>query len=231
MVPGVRVSVPCCKETRGTHQPRAAQTRAAATRCTAPRVPRAAQPARHTPTPRGTAPGGTAQPPAQPSPVPAQPSPAPAQPHTARPRADSVQGHSECNQYPGDPSPRRDRLGAPFLEPHTRRSTCAHRCRRSKCGGAAWVSGEPGRLACCGSTQAFPRTLGHDDVCPNPSHPRPRQELEARLAPSVSSSAQRTTSSTSPTCSSSSAKKCPGRGWLSLEGVRPQACPGLPRLA
>ena len=31
-----------------------------------------------------------------------------------------------------------------------------------------------------------------------PPHPRPRQELEARLAPSLSSSAQRTTSSTSP---------------------------------
>ena len=31
-----------------------------------------------------------------------------------------------------------------------------------------------------------------------PPHPRPRQELEARLAPSLSSSAQHTTSSTSP---------------------------------
>ena len=44
----------------------------------------------------------------------------------------------------------------------------------------------------------FPRTLAHHDVCPTPPHPRPRQELEARLAPRVSSSAQRTTSSTSP---------------------------------
>ena len=35
------------------------------------------------------------------------------------------------------------------------------------------------------------------DVCTNSPHPRPRQEREARLAPSVSSSAKRTTPSTS----------------------------------
>ena len=51
---------------------------------------------------------------------------------------------------------------------------------------------------CCGSTQAFPRTLAHDDVWTTPPHPRPRQEREARLATSVSSSVKRTTSSTSP---------------------------------
>ena len=45
---------------------------------------------------------------------------------------------------------------------------------------------------------SVPRTLAHDDVWTTPPHPRPRQEREARLAPSVSSSAKRTTSSTSP---------------------------------
>ena len=45
---------------------------------------------------------------------------------------------------------------------------------------------------------SFGGTLAHHDVCPTPPYPRPRQELETRLATSVSSSAQRTTSSTFP---------------------------------
>ena len=72
--------------------------------------------------------------------------------------------------------------------------------------GLAWGEGAPIPVAlradshctCCGSTQAFPRTLAHDDVWTTPPHPRPRQEREARVAPSVSSSAKRTTSLTSP---------------------------------
>ena len=51
---------------------------------------------------------------------------------------------------------------------------------------------------CCVSTQAFParsRMMMSALTLPNP---RSRQEREARLAPSVSSSAKRTTSSTSP---------------------------------
>mgnify|MGYP004106543259 CR=1 FL=1 len=93
-------------------------------------------------------------------------------------------------------------------------TTCPHRCsahrrsarahsagdrpglvgRRSRCSDA------PRRLALHMLRQhtSFGGTLAHHDVCPTPPYPRPRQELETRLATSVSSSAQRTTSSTFP---------------------------------
>ena len=71
---------------------------------------------------------------------------------------------------------------------------------------------------------SVPRTLAHDDVWTTPPHPRPRQEREARLATSVSSSVKRTTSSTSP----------PPRGNARINGGGGATCkrPGaqLPRL-
>ena len=56
-----------------------------------------------------------------------------------------------------------------------------------------------------------------------PPHPRPRQELEARLAPSLSSSAQRTTSSTSPPPAGDNA-----RSYAGSTCRRPGAQPSAP---
>ena len=78
---------------------------------------------------------------------------------------------------------------------------------RSKCGGSAWPRGRALRL----QRRAAPTHTAHAAVArkrspahlrmmmsETPPHPRPRQEREARVAPSVSSSAKRTTSLTSP---------------------------------
>ena len=111
------------------------------------------------------------------------------------------------------------RLGAPLLSVRRegrRRAapTCPHRSSAKRWstraesagdrpglgGRRSDPSGAPRRRALHMLRQhtSVPRTLAHDDVWTTPPHPRPRQEREARLAPSVSSSAKRTTSSTSP---------------------------------
>ena len=71
--------------------------------------------------------------------------------------------------------------------------------------GLAWGEDAPFPVArradshctCCGSTQAFPARLRIMMSGP-PSSPSPSAGPEALVAPTVSSSAQRTTSSTSP---------------------------------
>ena len=104
-------------------------------------------------------------------------------------------------------------MGQAIARDHAK-TTCGHRCsahRRSArahsagdrpglVGRRSHSSGAPRRLALHMLRQhtSFGGTLAHHDVCPTPPYPRPRQELETRLATSVSSSAQRTTSSTCP---------------------------------
>ena len=98
-------------------------------------------------------------------------------------------------------SNRHDRHDAPLQRRAAARA-------RSKCGGSAWPGGRALRL----QRRAAPTHTAHAAVAPRkrspahlrmmmsetPPHPRPRQEREARVAPSVSSSAKRTTSLTSP---------------------------------
>ena len=97
-------------------------------------------------------------------------------------------------------SNRHDRHDAPLQRRAAARA-------RSKCGGSAWPGGRALRL----QRRAAPTHTAHAAVAPKrspahlrmmmsetPPHPRPRQEREARVAPSVSSSAKRTTSLTSP---------------------------------
>ena len=78
---------------------------------------------------------------------------------------------------------------------------------RSKCGGSAWPGGRALRLQrraalthTAHAAVARKRSPAHLRVMMSETspHPRPRQEREARLAPSVSSSAKCTTSLTSP---------------------------------
>ena len=97
-------------------------------------------------------------------------------------------------------SNRHDRHDAPLQRRAAARA-------RSKCGGSAWPGGRALRL----QRRAAPTHTAHAAVArkrspahlrmmmsETPPHPRPRQEREARVAPSVSSSAKRTTSLTSP---------------------------------